>query len=145
MALLASGHTAYWTVRQIVLANFIENCDDLLLDGICHFHFMLRCLRDLITAAASSGLSRDHSAAQVSRRRRDEDDSPIIRRVGLVGQRCNCRNAVERYSCSNSLIWPSSRSGQPATCVPPASHRGSRTWTTMDCIIPITLTAMPSS
>jgi hypothetical protein len=43
MALLASGHTTLETVSQIGITNFVEGCDDLLLNGICHFHFVLRC------------------------------------------------------------------------------------------------------
>ena len=43
MALLASGHAASETVSKIIIANFVEGGDDLLLAGICHFHFALCC------------------------------------------------------------------------------------------------------
>jgi hypothetical protein len=42
MPLLASRHAAFETVGQIGIAKFAEGIDDLLLVGICHFHFVLR-------------------------------------------------------------------------------------------------------
>ena len=53
MALLASGHTALETVSQIGITNFVEGGDDLLLVGICHFHFAL-CSHARIYAARNS-------------------------------------------------------------------------------------------
>jgi hypothetical protein len=41
MPLLASRHAAFETVSQIGIANFVESIDDLLLDGVCLFHFEL--------------------------------------------------------------------------------------------------------
>jgi hypothetical protein len=42
MALLASGHAAFKTGSQIVVTDFVEGVDDLLLRGIGQFHFALR-------------------------------------------------------------------------------------------------------
>ena len=53
MALLASGHTALETVSQIGITNFVEGGDDLLLNGVCHFHFAL-CRHARIYAARNS-------------------------------------------------------------------------------------------
>ena len=38
MALLASGHAALETVSQIEIADFVEDCDNLLLLGVGDFH-----------------------------------------------------------------------------------------------------------
>jgi hypothetical protein len=41
MPLLASRHAAFETVGQIRIIDFVEGGDDLLLDGVCLFHFEL--------------------------------------------------------------------------------------------------------
>lgn len=43
MALLASGHTSLETVGQIGITDVTEAGNDLLLNGVCHFHFAVRC------------------------------------------------------------------------------------------------------
>ena len=43
MALLASGHTAIETGREIVIANSIKKGDDFLLLGVGDFHFARSC------------------------------------------------------------------------------------------------------
>ena len=42
MSLLAGGHTAMETVSQIGITDVAESGNDLFLNGVCHFHFVLR-------------------------------------------------------------------------------------------------------
>jgi len=42
VSLLASGRAALETVGQIGVANFVEDCDDLLLNDVREFHFLAR-------------------------------------------------------------------------------------------------------
>ena len=67
MALLASGHTALETVSQIALTDFVEDCDDLSLIGICHFHFALSCHARIYAARNSEPDFRGNVVARVGR------------------------------------------------------------------------------
>ena len=40
-AVVPSGHAAFKTGSQIRITDLVEGSDDLLLGGICHFHFAL--------------------------------------------------------------------------------------------------------
>ena len=42
LSLLPSGHAAFETCGQIGITGIVEEIDDLLLDGVCQFHFALR-------------------------------------------------------------------------------------------------------
>ena len=75
MALLASGHAALETVSQIGIADFVEDCDNLLLLGVGDFHF------------ACCG----HASIYVER----SFEPRFSEKCGWSGWRCGCRTILE--------------------------------------------------